>query len=169
LKDQYFFKNFLSAFGFFITCFGYPLAMAGYEPKIGWAGVIVLILFFMPYELTFEIFYDLRDVEGDRQAGVKTYPVVHGQKTSEKIIYGLLAWSAVWLVAAFFFGFVGAREALMAAGPVLQFFLLRPLIQRGATISDCVQVTHYGSALLAYYLFGTAAWLLLGLPPNLYL
>ena len=169
LKNLYFFKNFLSAFGFFITCFGYPLAMCGYAPALGWSAVPALVLYFVPYELSFEIFYDFRDVEGDRKEGVRTYPVVHGQETSVKIIDGLLIGSVLISFAAFFIGAIGAREALMAGGPAIQYLVLHPLIRRGVTTSHCVWVTHMGTGLLAFYLAGTAVWVKLGLMKNFFL
>ena len=169
LKDRYFLKNFLSAFGFFITCFGYPLAMCGYSPAIGWAAVVVLVLYFVPYELTFEIFYDLRDVDGDRVANVRTYPVVHGEKTSVKIIDALLAGSFTIILAAFLLGIVGVREGLLAAGPLLQFFILHPRIKRGVTTGDCIRITNIGTAMLAFYWVATSVWLWLGLPENVFL
>lgn len=169
LKDRYFLKNFLSAFGFFITCFGYPLAMCGYNPKIGWVAVVALVLYFVPYELTFEIFYDLRDVDGDEVANVRTYPVVHGVKTSVKIIDALLVASFVIITAAFFMGAVGAREGLLAGGPIVQFFILHTRIRRGVTTADCIWVTNFGTGLLVCYLVGTWFWLLLGLPPNVFI
>ena len=169
LKDRYFFKNFLSAIGFFITCFGFPLAMSAYDPKIGWVGAAFLILYFTPYEMTFEIFYDLRDVEGDRKQNVRTYPVVHGPEVSVKIINALLAVSVAVSCLGFLVGGLGARELLMAGGPVIQFFVIRLLVEKGPTTDHCIGVTHLASGLLALYLIGTAAWLWLGLPANIYL
>lgn len=37
--------------------------------------LLALVLFFVPFELTYEILYDMRDLDGDRRAGVPTYPV----------------------------------------------------------------------------------------------
>lgn len=169
LKDQYFFKNFMSAFGFFITCFGFTLAMSGYSPLIGWKGVVALVFFFMPFELTFEIFYDLRDVPGDSKAGVKTYPVVHGSDTAINIINALLGFSLCWIIVAFFTGMIGARELLMAFAPVILFIIYRKKTKATPTSADCVMVTHIGSGLLVFYLVGTAIWLMLGLPANIHI
>lgn len=169
LKDFYFFKNFLSASGFLFTCFGYTLANCGYAPLIGWPAVITLILFFVPYELTFEIFYDLRDVQGDTEQGVKTYPVVHGKKISEKIINYLLAGSVMVMTIGFLAGTVGVREFLMIGGPINQFFILRPKIRQGPTTSDCIWVTNLGSFFIGIYLIGAAIWLRLNLPENIFL
>ena len=169
LKDLYFFKNFLSGLGFLFTCFGYTLALSGYNPRIGWTAVIALALFFLPFELTYEIFYDLRDIEGDRQENVHTYPVVHGRGGAIGIINGLLIVSTVIICGAFFSGMIGAREFLMVAAPAIQFALFRHAYKTGPTIEQCIYATHLGSGLLLFYLAGTAIWLRIGLPENLYL
>lgn len=168
LKDRYFFKNVLSAFGFFITCFGYPLAMAKYNVPLGWGYVVALVLYFTPYELTFEIFYDLRDVDGDRKAGVNTYPVVHGQEVSVKIINALLALSCSVLIGSFFMRIVGVREMLMMGGPVIGYLVMRRLIPQGTTIAHCVWITHLATALQIMFLVGTALWLKAGMPANVF-
>ena len=40
----------------------------------------------------------------------------------------------------------------------------RPRFGRGLTSSDCIQITHMGTALLGVYLLGTHVWLQAGLP-----
>ncbi|MBK9037037.1 MAG: UbiA family prenyltransferase [Myxococcales bacterium] len=92
-KEMYFWKNFGSALLFVLTCFVYPLAAAihdGTPLVISDAAIIALVLFFIPFELTYEILYDLRDLEGDRAEGVPTYPVVHGPARARQIIDALL-------------------------------------------------------------------------------
>lgn len=171
IKDLYFFKNLMSATGFVITCFLYPLAHLGWRTELpgGWPGVATLIVFFLALEVTYEILYDLRDVEGDRAAGVPTYPVVHGVRRARQIIDGLLLFSGAVLAGALLAGFLGVREGLMLAAPVVQFFFYRSRLARGLTTADCVWLTHLGTALLLLYLAGNWAWLRAGLPPNLYL
>ncbi len=166
LKELYFLKNFGSAVLFVLTCFVYPLAQAAWHPIVSWGAIAALVVFFVPFELTYEILYDLRDLEGDRAEGVPTYPVVHGVPTSLRIIDGLLAGSAVVLVIGFVAGFVGAREALMLAAPPIQLWFYRARIRRGLTPRDCIVLTHVGTALLVFFLVGTAVWLRLGLPAN---
>ena len=165
-KELYFFKNFGSSVLFVLTCFVYPLALDPAARTMSWAGVATLALFFVPFELTYEILYDLRDLEGDRAEGVPTYPVVHGVPTSLRIIDGLLAGSAIVLLGGFVAGFVGAREALMLAAPPIQLWFYRARIRRGLTPRDCIVLTHVGTALLVFFLVGTAVWLRLGLPAN---
>jgi 4-hydroxybenzoate polyprenyltransferase len=169
LKDVYFLKNFMSALGFVTTCFCYPLAMIDFHPLCGWPATIALIAYFVPFELTYEILYDLRDVPGDRALGVPTYPVRHGEATTRTIVHALLAGSIALLAAAFFAGVVGVRELLMAFGPIVQFFALRPLLRREPTADDCIRVTDLGWGLLALYLLCTALWIHAGLPANLFL
>ena len=43
----------------------------------------------MLFELSYEVLYDLRDVDGDRAAGVRTYPVVHGLAVGWNVARGL--------------------------------------------------------------------------------
>jgi 4-hydroxybenzoate polyprenyltransferase len=168
-KEMYFFKNFGSAALFVLTCFAYPLAAAPRDRVASFATAATLVLFFVPYELTFEILYDLRDVEGDLAEGVPTYPVVHGAKTSRQIIDALLATSAVVLVVGFFVRALGARELLMLAAPLAQLVFYRPRVKRGLTTPDCVWLTHLGTTELVFFLVGTALWLRAGLPEDVWL
>lgn len=170
-KDLYFFKNFMSAMLFVQTVFVYPLAIVDYavvHPG-GVAAVVGLAVFFVAFEITYEILYDMRDLEGDRLADVPTYPVVHGLDRSRQIIDALLAGSALVLLGLFLTGVIGARELLMIAAPGVQWFFYRPRYARGLTTGDCIGLTHLGSALLAFYLLGTWIWSEAGLPDNLYL
>lgn len=170
-KDLYFFKNFMSAVLFCLTGVAYPLVATGIAPLLpgGYASVAALLLFFVPFELTYEIFYDLRDLEGDRLANVPTYPVVHGPARSEQIIHALLALSAVALATALALGLLGLREGLMLLAPAVQFAFIHPRIRRGPTTRDCILATHLGSALLVLFLIGTALWTAADLPANIYL
>jgi len=170
-KDLYFLKNFMSAVLFVLTVFVYPLAAADWvivHPG-GVAAVVWLALFFVTFEITYEVLYDLRDLEGDRLAGVPTYPVVHGPARSRQIIDALLIASAVTLLVGFFTGAIGARELLMLAAPAVQLAFYRPRYRRGLTTGDCVGLTYLGAALLVLFLIGTQVWLAAGMPPNLFI
>ncbi len=166
-KDIYFLKNFMSAVLFVLTTILYPIALAGWAPVDGWAPVIVLGAFFVPFELTYEILYDLRDVDGDRAVGVPTYPVVHGAPRSRQIIDGLLLGAGVVLVVGLAVGAIGVREGLLLAAPPIQRAFYRPRLRRGLTPRDCILLTHLGTALLVVYLAGTAAWRSAGLPEDI--
>lgn len=166
-KEMYFFKNTMSAVIFVWTCVLYPWAATD-GPK-SWTLALILVAFFVPFELTYEIMYDFRDQEGDRAEGVPTYPVVHGEKASRAIVWGLLVGSLVVLAVGFLLSLIGVRELLMVAAPIVQGLAFRAMVARGITHRDCVRITHLGSALLLLYLVGTAVWMRAGLPENIYL
>lgn len=168
-KEIYFLKNFGSSVIFVLTCFVYPIAANPSDRLMPWPGVVALALFFVPFELTYEILYDLRDIKGDRAEGVPTYPVVHGEHRARQIIDALLIGSAVVLVVALGARFIGVREGLMLAAPLIQVFFYRPRYRRGLTTPDCIWLTHLGTALLIVYLIGTAVWLRVGMPANIFL
>ena len=165
-KEIYFFKNFMSAVLFVLTCIVYPLAANG--QRFG-ALALVLTLFFVPFELSYEVLYDVRDLEGDRKEGIPTFPVVHGMEASRRIVDGLLAGAGVVLVVAFALRVVGLRELLMLVALVLQYAFYRSRWARGLTTRDCIVLTHQGTALLLLFLVGTALWLHAGLPANVFL
>lgn len=165
-KEIYFWKNFGSSVLFVLTCFVYPLAAA--DRVAGWASIATLVLFFVPFELTYEILYDLRDLPGDRREGVPTYPVVHGPERARQIIDGLLVAASLALVVGLATGAIGLREGLMLAAPAIQFAFYRPRFRRGLTAHDCIVLTHLGSAQVALWIVGTWLWERAGLPANIY-
>lgn len=166
-KELYFFKNFGSSVIFTLTCFVYPIAVDPSARVMGWGGIVCLVLFFVPFELTYEILYDLRDLRGDRAAGVPTYPVVHGREQARRIIDALLLVSALVLALGLGVGFLGLREGLMLAAPAVQLAFYRPRYRRGLTPHDCIVLTHLGTGLLVFYLVGNAVWLAAGMPANI--
>ncbi|HVV84473.1 MAG TPA: UbiA family prenyltransferase [Kofleriaceae bacterium] len=171
-KEIYFFKNFGSSVLFVLTCFVYPLAIAadtGVARVMDAMAIAALVLFFVPFELTYEILYDLRDLEGDRAEGVPTYPVVHGVRRARQIIDGLLAGASAMLVAGVVAGRLGLRELLMLVAPAVQLVLYRRWWKRGLTPRDCIVLTHVGTAQLVLFLVGTAVWRAAGLPADVYL
>lgn len=166
-KEIYFLKNFGSSVLFVLTCFAYPLAADPNRRVMAWPAVVTLALFFVPFELTYEILYDFRDLEGDRALSIPTYPVVHGPKAAERIIDGLLLGSAAVLAAALARGIIGVREGLMLAAPLSQLVFYKPRLRRGLTPGDCIWLTHLGTAQLLLFLAGTAVWRWAGLPENI--
>ena len=174
-KDLYFFKNFMSAMLFVATVFIYPITAAdglhateGFAPTP--ATMLALVIFFVAFEITYEILYDMRDLEGDRAASVPTYPVVHGLDGAAAIVDGLLVGSAVVLVAAFAIGLVGVRELLMVAAPAIQYAFYKPRLRAGTlTTAACIGVTWLGAGLLLFWLAGTWAWAAAGLPANVFI
>lgn len=167
-KEIYFFKNFGSSVIFVLTGFVYPIVAWHGPLQMSWGGIVTLALFFVPFEMTYEILYDLRDLEGDRAEGVPTYPVVHGALAACRIIDGLLVFSAAVLVAGLALRFIGVREGLMLAAPAIQLAFYRPRLKRGLTAHDCIVLTHLGTGLLLFYLAGNAVWLAAGMPVNLW-
>ncbi|MCS6913141.1 MAG: UbiA family prenyltransferase [Myxococcales bacterium] len=163
LKQLYFWKNTASALGFVLTVFGYPLAAAWGQPLapgITWATVGCALGFFVLFELSYEIIYDLRDLPGDRAAGVRTYPVVHGMRGAVRIIDGLLVASSAVLLMGYGAGLVPWRLAIMMVAPALQALVYKRALRRGITSADCIRLTWLGASLLATY----HLWVLLRLP-----
>ncbi len=171
LKDLYFFKNFMSAMLFVLTCLVYPLVAMdfAFAPGFGWGSALVLLLFFVPFEITYEILYDMRDLEGDRLANVPTYPVVHGLETSAKIIDTLLVLATATLIAGLLTDNIGLRESLMLLAPALQLAFYKPRFRRGLTSAECIGLTWLGAGLLGFWLIGTHLWSQAGLPSNVWL
>jgi 4-hydroxybenzoate polyprenyltransferase len=169
-KELYFFKNFGSSCIFALTSFAYPIAATGTQLLSSHA-LWALILFFIPFEMTYEILYDLRDYRGDKAEGIPTFPVVHGEVGARKLVDALLLFASLVLAVSLSAGWIGVREALMLAAPPIQFFAYRALMRRHGRLSpsDCILLTHLGSFLLCFFLAGNRTWLALGLPANIHL
>ncbi|MBI4701935.1 MAG: UbiA family prenyltransferase [Deltaproteobacteria bacterium] len=168
LKQIYFFKNTASATGFLLTVFGYPLVEA-----TGWrwqhaalcadimpATIALAAAFFFLFEVSYEIVYDLRDAPGDARAGVRSYPVVHGERGAVRIIDSLLAASVAVLLVGYGLGQVPWRLFIMFAAPLVQFALYKRMLRRGIGAGDCIRLTWVGVGLLATY----HVWVLFDLP-----
>ena len=74
-KDTHLFKNTMSAVLFVLSVIAYPLLGRAGPLQPRRERVAALAIFFFLFEHTFEVIYDLRDLEGDRAVGVPTYPV----------------------------------------------------------------------------------------------
>ena len=167
LKQQYFWKNSTSATGFLFTVLGYPLATLAWEkglhhfpPGITWVTVLFSALFLLLFVLSYEVIYDLRDVQGDKLAGIRTYPVVHGEPMAIHIVDGLLISSVVVLAIGYVSGFVPWRIFIMAAAPVIQYVVYKRALRRGISAKDCIVLTWTGAALFIIY----NLWVLADLP-----
>ena len=163
IKQLYFFKNTASALGFLLTVFAYPLRFDPAAPRaagISTATVLFAAAYFFFFELSYEVIYDLRDAPGDAAAGVRSYPVVHGQAGAVRIIDGLLLASAAVLAIGYAGGVVPWRLFIMICAPAIQFFLYKRWLRRGITSADCISLTWLGALLLATY----HLWIQLGLP-----
>lgn len=153
IKELYFWKNTASATGFLITVFAYPLAVSGGQLAAGVSAATVVVggAFFFAFELSYEIIYDLRDAPGDALAGVRTYPVVHGERGAARIIDALLAISAAVLVSGYAAGAVPWRLFIMVAAPALQLVVYKRALRKGITSATCVGLTWLGAGLLLTY------------------
>lgn len=167
IKELYFWKNTASATGFLITVFAYPLATAGWgldaarlAPQITPLTIATSAGFFMLFELSYEVIYDLRDAKGDALAGVRTYPVVHGESGAVRIIDGLIVTSLAFLVLGYVAGVVPWRIFVMWLAPALQLALYKRWLRRGITSRDCTRLTWLGAGLLTSY----HLWVFAGLP-----
>lgn len=165
-KDLYLLKNSMSALMFILSVVGYPLLGRAEPLQFGVGGLVALALFFFLFEHTFEIIYDLRDLDGDRAVGVPTYPVAHGVPASARIVYALCAASILVLLGARAAGLVLTREVLMIAAPAAQWAFLRWRGPERVTRADCIGITYAGAGLLVFYLAGTALWTRAGLPTD---
>lgn len=163
-KDLYLLKNSVSAFMFVLSVGLFPLLGTPGPLSLAPAGVAAVVGFFFLFEHTFEVLYDLRDVDGDRAVGVPTYPVAHGPAVSAAIVYALCALAPLPLLAARAAGAVTTREVLMVAAPAAQALFLRRRTPEKISRADCIGATYAGAAALLFYLAGTAAWQRAGLP-----
>jgi 4-hydroxybenzoate polyprenyltransferase len=163
-KDLYAFKNGMSAVLFILSVIGYPLLGRAETLRMGAVTIGVLAAFFFLFEHTFEIIYDLRDLDGDRAVGVPTYPVVHGVARSATLVYALCLISIAILVVARALKMTTTRELLMAAAPAAQLVFLRARGPTRVTRADCIGITYAGTVLLLVFLAGTALWERAGLP-----
>lgn len=145
-KEMYFFKNLASAVLFILSVFVYPVL---YTSTFSYPTrkLVLAILFFIPLELTYEIIYDLRDVDGDRAEGVPTYPVVHGVKAAKTIIYFLLIVSASSCVFGATTGYLERKEWLVVLGTLQQLLLMVCYCggDRLPTSQDTTRITWLGS------------------------
>lgn len=165
LKQIYIVKNVASALGFMLTCFAYPLAHAswgffGLPYDMDWMSVSITAVFFFLFELSYEVIYDLRDVEGDKAAGVESFPAVLGPDIAVTIIDQLLLFSGLALVVGYAMHFLPWRVFVMIAAPALQFVLYKRALKRGLRAGDCIALTWIGAGLLAVY----HVWIYLRLP-----
>jgi 4-hydroxybenzoate polyprenyltransferase len=169
LKEMYFFKNTASALGFLLTVFAYPLALANdslaqaeslFLPDVSAATICFAIAYFFLFEISYEILYDLRDIEGDRAQRVRSFPVVHGPRWTVCLMNGLLLTSTLVLATGYLIEAVPWRLFVLVLGPIGQWIWTRRMLRRGVTVEDCLTLTWFGVLLLVSY----HLWWFLGLP-----
>ncbi len=164
LKERYFFKNFGSSILFTHSVFLYPWVGMGATASYPVTSLLLAIGFFIPLELTYEIMYDLRDMEGDTREGVPTFPVVHGPARAKQIIYGLMVLSAIWPILGAATGLLRLREWVVVAGVLQQLILVRYYAggERRPSARECIALTLWGTGQLVSYNVWVAAGLPLG-------
>jgi 4-hydroxybenzoate polyprenyltransferase len=164
IKQLYFWKNTASACGFVLTVFAYPLVIGkslGLAPRQGTLGIALTCAFFVLFELSYEVLYDLRDAPGDRAAGVSTYPVVHGEATAMRIVDGLVLGSVAIAVAGYVGGAIPWRVVVMVTAPLVQIVYYKRIVRsREIAARDCIRLTWIGAGMLALY----NTWAAIGLP-----
>ena len=147
IKELAFWKNTASATGFLLTVFAYPLATFAEKNDVSPSTIACAAAFFFLFELSYEVLYDLRDVDGDRVARVSTWPVLFGVAAGWRIAFGLMLASFVVDVGAFAFGVLPWRIAVMGAAPPLQLVCALRIRRRPITTADCIGITWLGCAL----------------------
>ncbi|MCA9520442.1 MAG: UbiA family prenyltransferase [Myxococcales bacterium] len=162
-KDLYAVKNPAAGVLFLLSVIGYPLAAFGSQIQVSWAYIGLLALFFLLFENSFEVIYDLKDIPGDRAEGIPTFPAVHGDRVGLFVVAGLASAAAIVIVIGYLTRVFGFRELLIVMAPLLQLAIVPIFRRRGYRAHDTVWITHLGSAQLAIYL--TYAWLELPIPP----
>ena len=160
-KEMYFSKNFSSGVLFLLSTIAYPAILGAAHVTPGY--LAVLVGFFLPLEITYEIIYDLRDIDGDAALNVPTFPVVHGAATSHRMIDGLLLLSAASLILGAALGTIGLKEFVLIGGVIQQTLYFHLRLKQGCTPERCIFVTWLGAAQIASY----HVWILAGLPTTL--
>ncbi len=160
IKELTFWKNTASATGFMLTVFCYPLATQARLASVSLETIAWSAAFFFLFELSYEVLYDLRDVDGDRIANVRTWPVILGPRGGFLVAVALMLASFIVVVAGYAMNALPWRIAIMGAAPLVQLAIAWRMVKRGITSRDCIAVTWLGTALLG----GWHAWEFLGLP-----
>ena len=160
-KEMYALKNTSSALLFVLSVILLPLVATGASAnpvmveRAAW-----LTVFFFPLELTYEVLYDLRDVDGDRQENIPTFPVAHGEPWAWRFCHLAIALSFVAPVLGFLVGPLRVRDAVLSIGAIQQALVFLYVRRKGPTGPRVVNVTYLGALQLASY----CAWIALGLP-----
>jgi len=160
IKELMLWKNVASATGFLLTCFAMPLLVYPLQAGISTTTVVVTMAFFFFFELSYEVLYDLRDIDGDRLAGVKTWPVLFGPRGGSAVAIGQMLTAVLIVVVGYATGALPWHIAIMGMAPVMQLVLVVPRLPDRVTSSLCIGITWLGVLLLAAF----HIWELLGLP-----
>jgi 4-hydroxybenzoate polyprenyltransferase len=160
LKELAFWKNTASATGFVLTCFLLPASAYPLLPSSTTTMVAVTIVWFFLFELSYEVLYDLRDTDGDRAAGVRSWPVLWGRPAASLLAVALMVTSFLVVVVGFVGGVLPWRVAVMGAAPLVQAIVVVGFLPDRVSSRLCIGLTWMGVLLLGTY----HGWELLGLP-----
>lgn len=158
IKEVFLLKNVFSGLLFILSVIGYPLLLSSAARHPG--ELLALAAFFLPLEITYELIYDLRDLEGDRAESIVTLPVRLGEARTRSIINVLIACSALSLLLGYFAGALRWAEVILVAAPLQQALVMRFWIPRQVVPRDAIRVTYLGAAQLAAFI----VWVGAGLP-----
>ena len=123
VKEILLLKNVAAGLLWVLSSIGYPLALSRRAPPAG--EVLALSLFLLPLALAFTLVYDLRDVEGDRGAGIATVPIALGVPRTRVFLELLLALSALALLGGYLSGPIRFVELLLLAAPLQLALVMR--------------------------------------------
>jgi len=160
IKELAFWKNLASATGCLLTCFAMPLRSAPLAADVDVTAVVVAGAFFLLFELSYEVLYDLRDVEGDRLVGVKTWPVLLGPQGGAAVAVAQMLAATGVAVVGFVAGALPWHLAIMGAAPLVQLAVVGPRLPDRVNSTLCIGITWLGAGLLVAY----HVWEALGLP-----
>jgi 4-hydroxybenzoate polyprenyltransferase len=124
---------------------------------ICWATVGFSAAFFLLFVQSYEVIYDLRDSKADAPAGIRTYPVEHGEQAAVRITCGLIMSSIFVLIVGYLLNYVPWRIFIMVAAPVIQLILFKRALRRRISPLDCIRMTWIGVMLLFVYHLWVAA------------
>ena len=162
-KEIYFFKNFASGVLFLLSGLVYPIVDAGAAELISPTRLALFAVFYLAMDFTYEIFYDLRDLDGDKAEGVPTFPVVHGKTGAHRLVIALLFVAAAALLGGYGLGALVFADVVMVAAVFQQGAYFKWKVTNGLNQDDCVFVTYLGAAQLVSY----NLWIWAGLPLDL--
>jgi 4-hydroxybenzoate polyprenyltransferase len=165
LKQIYIVETVASSLGLTLTCVAYPLARSywgffGLPIGVDGMTVLIAIVFFFLFEMSYEIVEDLRELPTDSAARIESLPVVLGPELSITIAHQLMIFSALLLIVGWAAHFVPWRVLILAAGPLGQYAVHKQMLRRGVRGSDPVVIAWMGVAMLAVY----HVWIWLSLP-----
>ncbi len=130
LKDIPFVKNFVVAFSWGVTCTLLPVAYMVDSPEMKTLGAVFYFMLVMTFIAA--VLYDVRDVKGDKEIGVRTIPVVLGER---KTTWILLALNSTLLPLL---ALVNGEIQLLMAGLILYGYVYIPYfkLRRNPAILD---------------------------------